>query len=75
MHLSSRLRNKNVAQLLDIVEEYASAAKKQEFENTRSSKATIANWIELAETRALGAHPKSKLTCKWSNCLSVDDLN
>jgi type II secretory pathway pseudopilin PulG len=69
--LSSSLRNKNLAQLLITVEEYAGAGKKQEFETASTSKANIADWIEEVETRALGAHPKSRVTCKLQLCLDI----
>jgi hypothetical protein len=68
--LSSSLRNKNLAQLLITVEAYAGAGKKQQFETASISKANISDWIEEVETRALGAHPKSKLTCELQLCLN-----
>lgn len=61
---SQGLRNKNLEQLLDIVEEYAGAWKKQEFKKDDKTKADIADWIETVETHALGPNPKSKLTSK-----------
>lgn len=59
--LSQGLRNKNLDQLLDIVEEYAGANKKNEFKYADKTKTAIADWIEAAETRALLPNPKSKL--------------
>jgi hypothetical protein len=58
--LSQGLRNRSQQQLLDIVEEYAGAGKRELFKD--ASKADIADWIETVETRALPANPKSKLS-------------
>jgi hypothetical protein len=69
--LSGSLRNKNTDYLLDIVEEYAGADKKQEFKDANRSKAEIADWIEAKETLVLGPHPQSKLTCKFSSDLEA----
>ncbi|KAF2828486.1 hypothetical protein CC86DRAFT_444692 [Ophiobolus disseminans] len=58
---SKGLRNKNLDQLLDIVEEYAGAGKRKQFKDADVTKSEIADWIEAAETRALPPNPLSKL--------------
>jgi ribosome-binding protein aMBF1 (putative translation factor) len=62
--LSRSLRNKNVDFLLDVVEEYAGAAKRAEFTAARTSKADLSDWIEAKETVIYGPHPQSQLAGK-----------
>lgn len=59
--VSSSLRNKPMDFLLAIVADYAGKNKRQEFESNNRTKASVSNWIEMAETRALGASLSSKL--------------
>jgi len=59
--LASGLRNKNTDFLLDLVGEYAGAAKRKEFKDADKTKAEMADWIEEQETYALGPNPLSKL--------------
>jgi hypothetical protein len=63
--LSSALCARNRDQLLDIVEEYAGSDKRKQFINEKQTKAYIADWIEKAESLALGPNPRSELQCKW----------
>ena len=62
---AASLRNKSEDEILDIVENYAGVAKRQNVKNSKKSKAWIANWIEMAETLALGPSLKSKLQRKF----------
>jgi hypothetical protein len=50
--------------LLDIVEHYAGADKREELKNKGLDKVRLANWIEEKETFALGRNPKSDLPGK-----------
>jgi hypothetical protein len=63
--LSSALCVKIRDQLLDIVEEYAGSDKRKQFIDEKQTKANIADWIEKAESLALGPNPRSELQCKW----------
>ncbi|KAL6704347.1 hypothetical protein ACN47E_008303 [Coniothyrium glycines] len=58
---SASLRNKSEDAILDIVEEYIGVDKRNEFKTAKKSKAWISNWIEMAETLALGPSPSTKL--------------
>jgi len=62
--LAKSLLNRSAENLLDIVEQYAGADKKQELRNKRLSKLKLATWIEEKETLALGRNPKSTLASK-----------
>lgn len=42
---------------------------------TLASKTALAEWIERVETLALGPHPESKLSCKWSDHVHKIDAN
>ncbi|RMZ71559.1 nad(P)-binding protein [Pyrenophora seminiperda CCB06] len=59
--LAKSLLNKSVNDLLDIIEQYAGADKRQELMNKGLSKLKLATWIEEKETLALGRNPKSTL--------------
>lgn len=63
--LSKTLLKNNTDQLLDIVEQYAGADRRQELKNKGLSKSRLANWIEEKETLALGRNPKSTLASKF----------
>ncbi|KAF2133408.1 hypothetical protein P153DRAFT_381838 [Dothidotthia symphoricarpi CBS 119687] len=59
--VSASLRNKKVEELLEIVEDYAGANKRQQMDGGKQTKAYIADWIESKETLALGRNRHSKL--------------
>ncbi|KAF2033645.1 hypothetical protein EK21DRAFT_108775 [Setomelanomma holmii] len=59
--LSSAILLRNRDQLLDIVEDYAGADKRKQIEAEERDKKYIADWIEQAETIAMGPNPDSKL--------------
>ncbi|KAI4930867.1 uncharacterized protein J4E92_004700 [Alternaria infectoria] len=60
--LSKGLLKYSVDDLLDIVEQYAGAGKRQELKDEGLAKSRLANWIEEKETLALGRNPKSTLS-------------
>lgn len=62
--LAQSLRQNDLEELLDIVEQYAGTQKRIEFCMLELSKVEVANWIEEKETLALGRHPKSTLPSK-----------
>ncbi|KAI4945549.1 hypothetical protein J4E91_007891 [Alternaria rosae] len=60
--LSKGLLKYSVDGLLDIVEQYAGAEKRQELKDEGLAKSRLATWIEEKETLALGRNPKSTLS-------------
>ncbi|KAI4921757.1 hypothetical protein J4E90_000184 [Alternaria incomplexa] len=60
--LSKGLLKYSVDDLLDMVEQYAGAEKRQELKDEGLAKSRLANWIEKKETLALGRNPKSTLS-------------
>ena len=63
--LSKGLLKYSVDDLLDIVEQYAGAEKRQELKDEGLAKSRLANWIEEKETLALGRNPKSTLSSRF----------
>jgi len=63
--LSKGLLKYSVDDLLDMVEQYAGAEKRQELKDEGLAKSRLANWIEEKETLALGRNPKSTLSSRF----------
>ncbi|KAI4700729.1 hypothetical protein J4E81_003692 [Alternaria sp. BMP 2799] len=71
--LSKGLLKYSVDDLLDIVEQYAGAEKRQELKDEGLAKSRLANWIEEKETLALGRNPKSTLSNEEEEADDADD--
>jgi len=63
--LSKGLLKYSVDDLLDIVEQYAGAEKRQELKDKGLAKSRLTDWIEEKETLALGRNPKSTLSSRF----------